>query len=118
MVFYFGKIFKWFFILEKLSSGFFIWNQRYVPTNNLKLHNLFRKIHFKSSNFKLISTLELNLAIKFVKFCDKFLIIQSLKSGTHNVSKTPSSKSIHGDRRYLQFCVRKRVKLTEIHTYK
>ncbi len=27
-----------------------------------------------------------------------------------------SSKSIHEDRRYLQFCVKKRVKSTEIHT--
>jgi hypothetical protein len=28
--FYFGKIFKWFFILEKLSSGYLIWKKNYV----------------------------------------------------------------------------------------
>jgi hypothetical protein len=30
VVFYFGKNFKWFFILEKKLCGFFIWNQRFA----------------------------------------------------------------------------------------
>jgi hypothetical protein len=33
VVFYFGKIFKWFFILEKKLCGFFIWNQRITLPN-------------------------------------------------------------------------------------
>jgi hypothetical protein len=53
---------------------------------------LFEKIHFKSSNFQLISTLEPNLTMKFVEFFDKFLII---KSGAHKVSKEISCIKIH-----------------------
>ncbi len=81
----------------------------YVPTNNLKLRSYSRKIRFNSSNFsanfnfgpKFRNEIPINLSWSY-----KVQLISFPKC--HH-----SSKSIHGYRRYLRFCVRKPVRLTE-----
>jgi hypothetical protein len=48
VVFYFGKNFKWFFILEKLSSGFLFWKKNYVVfsfgTNDIAYIQIFDQV--------------------------------------------------------------------------
>ncbi len=62
------------------------------PNKYLETSELFKKIHFYSSNFQQISALEPNLTMNFNKLCAEILII---KSTTHNVSKTLSCIKIY-----------------------
>ncbi len=62
------------------------------PNKLLETSELFKKIHFYSSNFQQISALEPNLTMKFNKFCAEILII---KSTTQKVSKMLSCIKIY-----------------------
>ncbi len=77
----------------------------YVPINNSEL---FRKIHFNSSNFQLWSQIW-NEILKFLccNFNHKIQLITFPK-------RYLASKSIHGDRRYLQLNIKKCAKFAEI----
>jgi hypothetical protein len=89
---FFKAIIYWKFGVFRKACIITFQKSNICPNKNLETSELFKKIHFYSSDFQLISFLEPNLTMKFNNLCAEILI---LKSTTHNVSKTLSCIKIN-----------------------
>jgi hypothetical protein len=81
------------------------WNFRVIQKNPFKVFRFSANFHFWAKFHNEVQ-----------EICTEFLLLWKVQLITFPKCHY-SSKSIHGDRRYLQFCVGKRVRLAEIRLF-